>query len=374
MLSLSDNPRFMLIGLILRYEDKEKTLANFEEVQSLVHTFGGSVYAAIAQNSARANSSTHIGTGKTREAADIIIKEKIDIVVINDSIKPNQLYNLKKIFEQSKPDILVWDRIDLILQIFSKHASTFEAKLQIKLAGLRHMGPQLYGMGLTLSQQGGGIGTRGLGETNTEIMQRHWKTEIKNIQKQLKKLVLIRHQQMKRRKKTGLSTISIVGYTNAGKTTLFNRLSKKSNLVENALFATLDSSVGKFFLPAIGREVFISDTIGFIQKLPPQLINAFKSTLMETVNADLLLHVIDMSDFWMQDKIAVVEEILHGLTIDTKNQIYVFNKIDIAKKANREDLIKQYRPFHPQFISAKSGTGCIQLVDAIQKELTSMSV
>ena len=118
MLSLSDNPRFMLIGLIPRYENKEKTLANFEEVQSLVHTFGGGVYAAIAQSSARADSSTYIGTGKTREVVDIIIKKKIDIVVINDSIKPNQLYNLKKIFEQSKPDILVWDRTDLILQIF----------------------------------------------------------------------------------------------------------------------------------------------------------------------------------------------------------------------------------------------------------------
>lgn len=362
----------MLIGLVPRYEDKEKTLANFEEVQSLVHTFGGSVHAAIAQNSARADSSTYIGTGKTREAADVIIKERIDIVVINDNIKASQLYNLKKIFEQSNPDILVWDRVDLILQIFSKHASTVEAKLQIKLANIRHMGPQLYGMGLALSQQGGGIGTRGIGETNTEIMRRHWRNEIKNVQKQLKKLTLSRHQQMARRKKTGLLTISIVGYTNAGKTTLFNRLSKKSNLVESAPFTTLDSSVSKFFLPAIGREVLLSDTIGFIQNLPPQLIDAFKSTLMETVNANLLLHVIDISDFWRQDKTAVVEEILHGLTIDTKNQIYVFNKIDIAKKVDREDLLKQYDSFHPQFISAKNGAGCVQLINAIQEELASM--
>ena len=360
----------MLIGLVPRYENKEKTLVDFEEVQSLVHAFGGSVYAAIAQNSTRADSSTYIGTGKARETADVIIKEKIDIVVINESIKPNQLYNLKKIFEENKPGILVWDRVDLILQIFSKHASTFEAKLQIKLASLQHMGPQLHGMGLSLSRQGGGIGTRGIGETNTEIMQQHWKTEIKNIQKQLKKLTLVRHQQMKRRKRTGLLTISIIGYTNAGKTTLFNRLSKKSNLVKDAPFATLDSSIGKFFLPAINREVFVSDTIGFIQKLPPQLINAFKSTLMETVNADLLLHIIDVSDLYMQDKIAVVEEILHDLKINTKNQIYVFNKIDMATKINKEDLVKQYRLFHPQFISAKSGAGCAQLIDVIQKELT----
>ena len=362
----------MLIGLIPRYENREKTLAKFEEVQSLVHTLGGTVHAVIAQNSTRADSSTYIGTGKAREAADVIIKEKVDIIVINESIKPNQLYNLKKIFEESKSGILVWDRVDLILQIFGKHASTFEAKLQIKLASLQHMDPQLHSMNLSLSRQRGGIGVRGIGETNTETMQRHWKTEIKNTQEQLKKLALVRYQQMKRRKRTGLLTISIIGYTNAGKTTLFNRLSKKSKLVKNAPFTTLDSSIGKFFLPAINHEVFVSDTIGFIQKLPPQLINAFKSTLMETVNADLLLHVIDVSDLYMQDKIAVVEEILHDLKINTKNQIYVFNKIDIAVKINKEDLVKQYRLFYPQFVSAKSGGGCDQLIDVIQKELISL--
>ena len=369
MLSLLKNPRFMLIGLVPRFEAKEKTLANFEEVQSLVHTFGGTVYAAIAQNSARADSSTYIGTGKTREVAKTIVKEKIDIIVINDSVKPSQLYTLKKIFEQSKPDILIWDRIDLILHIFKKHASTALAKLQIKLADIRHMGPQLYGMGLVLSQQGGGIGTRGVGETNTEIMKRHWKHEIKNIEKKLNKLTLSQRQQMDRRQRIGLLTISIIGYTNAGKTTLFNTLTKKSNPVRNVLFTTLDSSVGKFYLPAIGRVELLSDTIGFIKDLPPQLIEAFKSTLMETVNADLLLHIIDISDPLMKDKITVVEEILGNLGIETKKQIYIFNKIDIAKKANRIGLEKQYQAFHPQFISAKSKAGISPLIKAIEKEL-----
>ena len=373
MLSLLKNPRFMLIGLVPRFEAKEKTLANFEEVQSLVHTFGGTVYAAIAQNSARADSSTYIGTGKTREVAKTIVKEKIDIIVINDSVKPSQLYTLKKIFEQSKPDILIWDRIDLILHIFKKHASTALAKLQIKLADIRHMGPQLYGMGLALSQQGGGIGTRGVGETNTEIMKRHWKHEIRNVEKKLDKLTLSQRQQMNRRQKTGLLTISIIGYTNAGKTTLFNTLAKKSNPVKNVLFTTLDSSVGKFYLPEIGHVELLSDTIGFIKDLPPQLIEAFKSTLMETANADLLLHVIDISDPFIKDKITVVEQILRNLGIETKKQIYIFNKIDIAKKVNRIDLEKQYRAFHPQFISAKNKAGISPLIEAIEKELAPLS-
>ena len=371
MLSLLKNPRFMLIGLVPPSEAKEKTLADFKEVQSLVHTFGGTVYAAIAQNSTRADSSTYIGTGKTREVAKAIVKKKIDIIVINDSLEPNQLYTLKNIFEQSKPNILIWDKIDLILHIFKKHASTALAKLQIKLADIRHMGPQLYGMGLALSQQGGGIGTRGVGETNTEIMKRHWKHEIRNVEKKLDKLTLSQRQQMNRRQKTGLLTISIIGYTNAGKTTLFNTLAKKSNPVKNVLFTTLDSSVGKFYLPEIGHVELLSDTIGFIKDLPPQLIEAFKSTLMETANADLLLHVIDTSDPLIKDKITVVEEILRNLGIETKKQIYIFNKIDIAKKVNRIDLEKQYRAFHPQFISAKNKAGISPLIEAIEKELAS---
>ena len=360
----------MLIGLVPPFETKEKTLANFEEVQSLVHTFGGTVYAAIAQNSTRADSSTYIGTGKAQEATKTIVKKKIDIIVINDSARPSQLYNLKKIFEQSKPDILIWDRIDLILHIFKKHASTALAKLQIKLANIRHMGPQLHGMGLVLSRQGGGIGTRGVGETNTEIMKRHWRHEIRNVEKKLNKLTLNQRQQIDRRLRSGLLTISIIGYTNAGKTTLFNTLTKKSNPVDNVLFTTLDSCVGKFYLPAIGHVEILSDTIGFIKNLPPQLIKAFKSTLMETVNADLLLHVIDISDPLMKDKIIVVGEILRDLEVETKKQIYIFNKIDIAKKVNRMGLKKQYRAFHPQFVSAKSRAGISPLVEAIEKELT----
>ena len=369
MISLIHNLRFMLAGLVTHYEDKEKTLSDFEELELLVHTFGGKVYAATTQNAVRRDQSTYIGSGKAQEIADTIIKDKIDIVVINDNLKPGILYTLKKIFERGNPNILVWDRVDLILQIFSKHASTSEAKLQIRMAKMRHMGPRIYGMGLELSQQGGGIGTRGLGETNTERMLRHFRDELGNIYKQLKKITQTRYQQMERRKRNGLLTISIVGYTNSGKTTLFNLLGKKNNSVEDVLFATLDSSVCKFFLPPIKQEVYLSDTIGFIQNLPPQLIEAFKSTLMETINADQILHVIDVSDSWMHDKIEVVGKILHELEIDLKNQIYVFNKMDIAKAVNQEVLLKRYHQFHPQFISAKENYRIDQLIETISKDL-----
>lgn len=357
----------MLVGLISPILDQEKMLSNFEELESLVHTYGGKVYAAATQNSTRADNTTYIGTGKAQEVADTIAGEKIDIVVINAAIKPGQIYTLKKIFERSNPNIVVWDRVDLILQIFSKHANTREAKLQIKLAIMRHMGPRIYGMGMELSQQAGGIGTRGIGETNTEIMRRHFRMEIRNVNKQLQKIVKTKQQQITRRKGSGNPTVSIIGYTNAGKSTLFNTLSGGKNLVDNALFVTLSSNVTKIYLPKMQKEIFLTDTIGFIQNLPHQLIEAFKSTLMETTQADLLLHVIDASDPWMHDRIKIVEAILREIKVDNKKQIYVFNKIDKARELSRTDLSNWYSAYHPQFTNARFGEGCGQLLEEIQK-------
>ncbi|HUW21883.1 MAG TPA: GTPase HflX [Candidatus Bathyarchaeia archaeon] len=369
MLSLIKNPKFMLISLVPWNEKRQKTQDNLDEAKSLVTTFGGRVSVVIAQNAARADKSTYIGKGKAHELANVVADKSIDVAVINDNLKSSQLYTLKSIFEKLKPEIFVWDRTDLILQIFEKNASTAEAKLQIKLANTRHKGPELYGMGLTMSQQGGGIGTRGVGETNSEIMRRHWRSEINSIEKQLKKLTASRQRQMENRRETSIPTISIIGYTNSGKTTLFNLMSKKHNLTKDSLFATLDSSVGKFYLPKVGRVVYITDTIGFIQNLPAETVNAFKSTLMETLNANLLLHIIDIYDHLMLNKIAVVEEVLSSLGIDTKKQLYVFNKIDRPNLVTKSELTQRFASFKPQFISAKSGEGYPQLVDAIQKEL-----
>lgn len=369
MLSLDKVPKFMVISLVTHFANEQKTQGDLDEIASLIHTFGGNVSAVITQNAARADRSSYIGKGKTHEIAQIIVEKEIDVAIINDNLKSSQLFTLKKIFEEQKPEILVWDRTDLILQIFEKNASTAEAKLQIKLANTRHKGPELFGTGLTMSQQGGGIGTRGMGETYSEIMRRHWRSEIKNIEKQLEKLTTNKHRQIENRSKINIPTISIIGYTNSGKTTLFNLLSKKHNLVKDAPFVTLDSSLGKFYLPKVGRPVFVSDTIGFIQNLPADTINAFKSTLMETLNADLLLHVIDISDHLMLDKIAVVEGVLLSLGIDMKKQLYVFNKIDSPNIVVKNELADHFSSFNPQFISAKSGEGYAQLIDAIQKEL-----
>ncbi|OGG00634.1 GTPase HflX, partial [Candidatus Gottesmanbacteria bacterium RBG_13_37_7] len=292
-------------------------------------------------------------------------EKKIDIVVINNIVKPGQLYTLEKIFFRSNSKIKVWDRVDLILQIFSLHAHTKEAKLQIDLASLRHMGPRTFGMGYILSRQGGGIGTVGVGETNTELMRRHWRDEMMHISSQLKKLSNERIRQIAKRKSIGFHTVAIVGYTNAGKTMLFNRLTSKANYVADALFATLDSTVGKLYIPNIKKNIIVSDTIGFIKNLPPTLIDAFKSTLLESMNADLILIVIDVSDTGFAEKIRVVEEILQELGSEKKNRFYVFNKIDKTKVLDRIDLMKRYVEFHPLFISAKFGEGIDKLLDAV---------
>lgn len=369
MNSIKRKPQFLLVGLYDFAADRRQSAGFIAETESLVNTYGGEVVNIIEQNSARADSGTYIGKGKTREIAVGITHSSIDVVLINDSLKSNQLFNLKKILEAGRPDILVWDRVDLILEIFKKHASTAEAKLQIKLAEVKHMGPELHGMGKDLSQQGGGIGTRGMGETGTEVKKRHWRAEIKQIEKDLEKVTLVRQQQMAKRKKSGVPTVSIVGYTNAGKSTLFNALTKKDNLVRNAPFATLDSAVGSLYLPGINQEVYISDTIGFIQQLPPDLIESFKSTLMETLNADVLIHLIDAADPDLIQKIEAVETILRELKIDTKKQLYVFNKIDKPSEMNQKMLQKLQQTYSPLFISAADGTGLPELITAIEKQL-----
>lgn len=359
----------MVISLVPWNQDHQKTQDNLDEVISLVSTFGGSVSEIVNQNSARADKATYIGRGKAFEISNLIVEKGIDVVVINDNLKSSQLYALKTIFEKTKPEILVWDRTDLILKIFEKNASTAEAKLQIRLANTRHKGPELYGLGSTMSQQGGGIGTRGAGETNSEVMRRHWRSEIKSIENQLEKLTTSRQQQRKNRNQGDQPTISIIGYTNSGKTTLFNLMTKKENVTKDALFVTLDSGVGELYLPKVNKKVYVSDTIGFIQNLPSETINAFESTLMETINADLLLHVIDISDKQMFDKIAVVEGVLFNLGIDSKKQLYIFNKIDKPNNAVKDDLLYNFSSFNPQFISAINGEGYSLLLDAIQKEL-----
>ena len=367
LFDLYQNKRFLLAGVFSKFKSYEEILSEFEELDLLVKTYGGITCALISQKAFKPSFTGYLGRGKTDQTIEKIAEEKIDVVIINDTLRQNQIYFLEKIFRKSYPHIVVWDKNDLILHIFDLHAQTSEANLQIKIAALKHMGPRIFGMGYELSRQVGGIGTRGIGETNTEIMKRHWRQEIFSLKKKINELEKTRLQQIDRRKKLGVMTVSIIGYTNSGKTSLFNVLTKKNKFSADKLFATLDSASGKIYFPDLKKEVLLTDTIGFIRNLPPNLIDSFKSTLLESVNADLILQVIDVSDKEMFLKIKVVEQILENLKLNLIPQIYVFNKTDAAPEADKAKLKKQFINYNPQFISALNSTGIHILKEEIGK-------
>lgn len=328
------------------------------------------------------NYRTYIGPGKIDELITLAKQEKATLIIVNNLLKPRQMYELG---EKLRPhNIQAWDRVDLILKIFQKHAQTIEAKLQIKLAAIDHMGPRIFGMGMEMMQQVGGVGVRGgQGETNTELMKRHLTKEESHIKKELERVARTRKLHRDRRDRLGLKTVSIVGYTNAGKSSLLNALTKKGAYVANELFATLDTRVGKVWIPSskktnfpIGAEsihpptpALLSDTIGFIQDLPPELIQAFRSTLDETIHADLILHVIDVSDPYRTQKIAEVEDILAQLGLKDTPSIYVFNKIDGVKRLAKATLTKTYKSKTPVFVSAIKSLGLDELKTNIGERL-----
>ncbi|OGK24112.1 GTPase HflX [Candidatus Roizmanbacteria bacterium RIFCSPHIGHO2_12_FULL_37_9b] len=365
--------RVVLVDVVDPHQHKEEALKNLQELKSLVTTYGGIDIVDIIQHRIRPDKATFIGSGKVTELAQIVVTKRIDIVVVNAVVNPSVLFNLTQILWTDSPKIQVWDRIDLILNIFDKHAHTIEAKLQIEIARMQHMGPRIYGLGLTyFSRQAGGIGMRGIGETNIELMKRHWRDQIKKKKDQLEKISSQHLTQLERRKANDITAISIVGYTNAGKTSLFNLLTRKQKAVENALFVTLDSVTGRLYLPSQKKEVTVSDTIGFIKDLPLSLINSFKSTLMESIYADLLLHVIDISDPKMGEKIAIVEKILGDIQVRSKKTIFVFNKIDAFSgdgKKILDEINEKYARFSPQFISVTTDYGINKLKNEIEKSL-----
>lgn len=357
--------RVILISLAAPHKHVDIALKDLKEIQSLIKTYGGIDVVRIIQHRIKPDKNTFVGSGKVEEIKEIIRREKIDTIILNDLVNHSQIFHLTKSLWIANPNIKVWDRIDLILNIFSKHAKTAEAKLQIEIAQIKHMGPRIYGLGgLTLSRQGGGIGTRGLGETNVEVMKRHWTNQIRKKNEELKKIERIKQKQLERRKENGLKSISIIGYTNAGKTSLFNLLTKKNKSVKDALFITLDSTSGKLFDPKLQKSVIITDTIGFMKNLPSNLIQAFKSTFMESMNSDLIVHLIDICDEEIQTKVEVVENLMKDLQIQGKKRLYVFNKID-KLNGQRHIWIKKmkndYSRYSPIFISIEEKTGIEKL-------------
>ncbi|QFR39660.1 GTPase HflX [Candidatus Gracilibacteria bacterium 28_42_T64] len=351
------------------YEIRKNMKDRMLELENLVNTYGGVVIVRHIQNKAVPDYNTFIGEGRLDDIISEMERENANILILGNILKPHQIY---KINEKLRPiGAKAWDRVDLILKIFEKNAQSAESKMQIELAAIKHMGPRIFGMGMELSKQGGGVGTRGKGETNTEIMKRHLRKKEQHIRKELDHYSKVRAQHRQSRARKGFLTIGVVGYTNAGKSTLTNALTKKGVLAEDKLFATLGTSVGKMWLPTPdgrGKNFLINDTIGFIRELPPKLVEAFKSTLEDSIESDLLLHVVDTGDIKIEEKIRVVDEILEKIGAHQK-KLYIFNKTDGVSEERMKELKEKFVDLNPIFISAVEKTGLDELKTQIVENL-----
>lgn len=296
---------------------------SMDELASLTKTAQGEVLTTLTQKRERVDNATYIGKGKVEELIALVEELEAKLVIFNDELSPSQVRNLG-----AKIDARIIDRTQLILDIFAQRARSKEGKLQVELAQLQYLLPRLSGQGTQLSRLGAGIGTRGPGETKLEADRRHIRNRIHDIKSQLAAIVHHRERYRERRKRNRTFQVSIAGYTNAGKSTLFNRLTEADSFEENQLFATLDPMTRKCILPS-SFTILITDTVGFIQDLPTSLIAAFRSTLEEVKEADLILHVVDSSnpDYFQHEQ--TVNQLLEELETDRIPQITVYNKKDI---------------------------------------------
>lgn len=364
--------RFLILQVIKPTGDDAASLRELDEAEQLVETLGGVVAGRSIQHRDAPHPATYIGGGKIAWLQEKIRSEMIDVVVLNDIVRTGQIFRLEKELWEANRTIQVWDRVGLILNIFDLHAKTAEAKLQIELARITTIGARIYGLGGTvLSKQGAGIGTRGAGESNSEMERRIMKRRVQEIRKALSDRSKMTSMRIHERKRRGVQTVALVGYTSAGKTTLFNLLTGKEKEMHAGLFTTLDSVVGK--LKNQRKEIIVSDTIGFIGNLPPSLVDAFRSTLLESIEADVVLHVVDASDEARQEKIAIVEGILTSLHVSV-TPILVLSKIDRLSSEQFLALQQEYIGRHCIFVSASTGEGIEELHRRIFDILRSSSV
>ncbi|MFG0216686.1 GTPase HflX [Brevibacillus porteri] len=313
----------ILIGCYLDNRNEERTRLSMEELHELADTAGVEVLDVITQNRDRVDSAWYLGTGKIDEIAQRAEELDVDVIIFNDELSPSQTRNLDKVF-----DCKVIDRTQLILDIFAGRAQSREGKIQVELAQYNYLLPRLAGQGKQLSRLGGGIGTRGPGETKLESDRRHIRKRISELKQQLEDTVRTRQLHRERRKKNNVFQIALVGYTNAGKSTILNKLTNANTLQEDKLFATLDPTTRQLELPS-GLDVLLTDTVGFIQDLPTSLVAAFRSTLEGVKEADLILHVVDSHHPDFQVHMEVVDKILRELKAEEIPLLVVFNKADM---------------------------------------------
>ncbi|MFQ5647185.1 MAG: GTPase HflX [bacterium] len=352
-----------LVGLKLKREPNHLIAESMAELEQLVVSAGGEVSAQVVQERIKPSPACFIGRGKAEEISSLCESKEIKLVVFDDDLTPGQQRNLEHIIGTR-----VIDRTGLILDIFAQRARTKEGKLQVELAQSNYLLPRLVGKGAAMSQLGGGIGTRGPGETQLEIDRRRIRRRIDKIKRDLQEVRKHRKLHRSKRKSVPLPVVALIGYTNAGKSSLLNRLTGARVLVEDKLFATLDPTTRRVRLND-GQLFLLSDTVGFIRKLPHHLIDAFKATLEEVLEADILAHVIDISHPEMEKHIQVVNELLAELGMSDKKVIRVLNKTDLV--ANRMEL-SCLKASHKEAVpvSVKLGCGLDDFLEAVERVLS----